>query len=117
MLFFEWANVAIAVGPARFDEARLARRIVESLANRADGFSERVIVNIFASPEAFEQFGAADDAFAALDEIQQNLKRFVCKMDGLPVVNEQARLGLKLKFAEQISFAAVLLKIYRGHFR
>ena len=59
--------VSIAYPPARLDEARFVRLIVEGFTDGPHAFAQRVVVDVFSLPEMIQEFRAAYESIAVLD--------------------------------------------------
>src|SRR2546423_6626091 len=115
-LFFERPDVAIALAVARLDEARRRAALAERLADRPDSFSQRVVVDLLAIPELFEQFLAADDAVAVVDEIEQNLKRLVRQVHLIAIADDQPPVGVEQTISEKILLAKMMVRRKRHRY-
>jgi hypothetical protein len=93
---------AVTGGGDGLEEAWLTAILVESLAEKANGASERVLGDGSIAPNGTEQFLFADETAAVLDEIEEQAERFGLKRYGYAVRSEAEGGVVGLKAIEAV---------------
>src|ERR1700756_3578283 len=86
-----WRDKSVADSRHRSNEARASRIVVEGLSDIHDALNQGVVGDRGVFPDVFHQLGLADQMVMPLEQIDQDLKRFLCEVSFLPVLQQAAQ--------------------------